>query len=129
MGIDEPDEARFRRDHPRTPVLARQQNRTTDALLRFRAGRYALGVEWFRAVTHWSTGTTDADQVALSVMYRLCSSCASAAAWRGARRRMDEPQRRVRQGRVQCSRRGRWIGGRSWTWPPPRAAAPGWRQA
>ena len=71
MGIDDPDEARFRRDHPRTPVLARQQNRTTDALLRFRAGRYALGVEWFRAVTHWSTGTTDADQVALSVMYRL----------------------------------------------------------
>ena len=69
--MDDPDEARFRTEHPRAAPLARQQNRTTDALVRFRAGRYALGVEWFRAVTRWSTSTTNADQVAMSVMYRL----------------------------------------------------------
>jgi len=70
-GIDDPDEARYRLDHPASPPLARQQNRTASGLLRFRAGRYALGLEWFRAVTRWTTGTTNADQVALSVMYRL----------------------------------------------------------
>ena len=70
-GIDDPDEVRFARDNPTRPFLPRQENRSTDALLRFRAGRYAVGVEWLRAVTRWSTGRTDADQVALSVMYRL----------------------------------------------------------
>jgi hypothetical protein len=41
-------------------------------LLRFRAGRYAVGLEYFRAVTDWSgDGRSDADQVALSALYTL----------------------------------------------------------
>jgi len=44
---------------------------TGSALLRFRAGRYAAGLEYFRNVTRWSTGVTSADQYALSVLYTL----------------------------------------------------------
>jgi len=40
-------------------------------MLRFRAGRYALGLEYFRAMTRWSTGLTNAEQLALSVLYTL----------------------------------------------------------
>ena len=71
FGIDDPDETRFAKDNPTLPALARQVNRDADALLRFKAGRYALGLEWFRAMTRWNTGRTDADQFALGVMYSL----------------------------------------------------------
>src|SRR2546427_1120881 len=68
-GIDQPDYARFNRET--TLTLARQLSHTGSALLRFRAGRYAAGLEYFRNVTRWSTGVTSADQYALSVLYTL----------------------------------------------------------
>src|SRR5256885_4525473 len=68
-GIDQPDYARFNRET--TLTLARQLTHTGSALLRFRAGRYAAGLEYFRNVTRWSTGVTSADQYALSVLYTL----------------------------------------------------------
>ncbi len=68
-GIDQPDYARFNRETGGT--LARQLTHTGSALLRFRAGRYAAGLEYFRNVTRWSTGVTSADQYALSVLYTL----------------------------------------------------------
>src|SRR5438045_1946094 len=64
-GIDQPDYARFRTETGGT--LARQLNHVGSALLRFRAGRYAAGLEYFRSVTRWSTGVTSADQYSLSV--------------------------------------------------------------
>src|SRR5205809_2477576 len=66
-GIDQPDYARFNRETAGT--LGRQLTHTGSALLRFRAGRYAAGLEYFRNVTRWSTGVTSADQYALSVLY------------------------------------------------------------
>ena len=71
-GMDQPDYARFVLDHP-TVVggLPRQLSHVGDALLRFRAGRYALGLEYYRSVTRWNTGVTSADQYALSVLYTL----------------------------------------------------------
>jgi hypothetical protein len=69
-GLDQPDLKRFTQDHP-TATLARQQSHVGDALLRFRAGRYALGLEYYRSVTRWNTGPTSADQYALSVLYTL----------------------------------------------------------
>ena len=75
FGIDDPDEAQFPEDNPNLPALqrqlARQVNREVDGMLRFKAGRYALGLEWFRAMTRWNTGLTNADQVSLSVLYTL----------------------------------------------------------
>ena len=68
-GSDQPDADRFRRDTG-APLL-RQLNHNLDALVRFKAGRYALGAEYFGAVTQWSTGRATADQYALSVMYTL----------------------------------------------------------
>jgi len=68
-GMDQPDVDRFKRDTGRT--LARQLSHDGDALLRFRAGRYALGLEYFRAVTRWSTGAGTAEQYALSATYTL----------------------------------------------------------
>ena len=68
-GIDQPDYARFTTETGGT--LARQLNHVGSALLRFRAGRYAAGLEYFRSVTHWNTGVTSADQYALSVLYTL----------------------------------------------------------
>jgi hypothetical protein len=68
-GMDQPDYGRFFQETG--AVLARQLNHDTDALLRFRAGRYAMGLEYFRAVTRWSTAITSADQYALSVLYTL----------------------------------------------------------
>jgi hypothetical protein len=68
-GMDQPDYARFNQETG-TP-LARQLSHTGSALLRFRAGRYAAGLEYFRNVTRWSTGITSADQYALSVLYTL----------------------------------------------------------
>src|SRR5205809_6075702 len=66
-GMDQPDYARFNRET--TGTLGRQLTHTGSALLRFRAGRYAAGLEYFRNVTRWSTGVTSADQYALSVLY------------------------------------------------------------
>ena len=68
-GIDQPDYARFNTETGGT--LARQLTHTGSALLRFRAGRYAAGLEYFRNVTRWSTGVTSADQYALSALYTL----------------------------------------------------------
>src|SRR2546427_255873 len=68
-GIDQPDYARFTRETG--GALGRQLTHTGSALLRFRAGRYAAGLEYFRNVTRWSTGVTSADQYALSVLYTL----------------------------------------------------------
>src|SRR2546422_7010732 len=68
-GIDQPDYARFTRETGGT--LGRQLTHTGSALLRFRAGRYAAGLEYFRNVTRWSTGVTSADQYALSALYSL----------------------------------------------------------
>ncbi len=68
-GMDQPDYARFTRETLVT--LGRQGTHTGSALLRFRAGRYAAGLEYFRNVTRWSTGVTSADQYALSVLYTL----------------------------------------------------------
>src|SRR5437879_13812535 len=66
-GMDQPDYARFRTETGGT--LARQLSHVGSALLRFRAGRYAAGLEYFRSVTRWSTGVTSADQYALSALY------------------------------------------------------------
>jgi len=68
-GIDQPDYARFNRETAGT--LGRQLTHVGSALLRFRAGRYAAGLEYFRNVTRWSTGVTSADQYALSALYTL----------------------------------------------------------
>jgi len=68
-GIDQPDYARFNRET--AGVLVRQLSHNGSALLRFRAGRYAAGLEYFRSVTRWSTGVTSADQYALSALYTL----------------------------------------------------------
>jgi hypothetical protein len=67
-GLDQPDLARFAQDHP-TVALARQMSHVGDALLRWRAGRYALGLEYYRANTLWNTGPASADQYALSLLY------------------------------------------------------------
>jgi len=69
-GIDNPNEDRFAQDNGGA-VLARKENQDAAALLRFRAGRYALGLEYLRAMTRWSTGLTNAQQFALSVLYTL----------------------------------------------------------
>jgi len=68
-GMDQPDAARFTNETGGT--LARQLSHVGDALLRYRAGRYALGLEWFRSAARYSTGPASADQVALSVLYTL----------------------------------------------------------
>ena len=68
-GIDQPDYVRFRNETGGT--LLRQLSHTGSALLRFRAGRYAAGLEYFRSVVRWSTGITSADQYALSALYSL----------------------------------------------------------
>ncbi|PYO60120.1 MAG: hypothetical protein DMD28_13785, partial [Gemmatimonadetes bacterium] len=51
--------------------LLRQLNHDGDFLVRYRAGRYAIGLEYFRAVTRWSTGITNADQYAISVLHTI----------------------------------------------------------
>jgi len=68
-GMDQPDAAKYLQQNG--AALLRQLNHDTDALIRFRAGRYAMGLEYFRAVTRWSTGIRTADQYALSVLYTL----------------------------------------------------------
>src|SRR5216683_1046229 len=51
--------------------LPRQLSHDTDALIRFRAGRYAAGLEYFRAITRWNVGVRTADQYAISVLYTI----------------------------------------------------------
>src|SRR5205809_5580977 len=68
-GMDQPDAKKYTQET--TLTLARQLSHVGDALLRYRAGRYALGLEWFRAATRWSTGPASANQYALSVLYTL----------------------------------------------------------
>lgn len=68
-GTDQPDYARFAQETGGT--LARQLSHNGSALLRFRAGRYAAGLEYFRSVIRWNTGITSADQYALSALYSL----------------------------------------------------------
>ena len=68
-GMDQPNYGRFF-DETGTTLL-RQLNHNAHALLRFRAGRYAAGLEYLRAVTGWSTGITTADQYSLSALYTL----------------------------------------------------------
>jgi hypothetical protein len=70
-GVDDPKEA----DSPGLPARARVKNEDVSGMLRFRAGRYALGLELLRANTTWrptvggATFKQDATQVALTVMY------------------------------------------------------------
>ncbi len=65
-GMDDPKEA----DSPGLTGNFRSKNNDVAGMLRFRAGRYQLGMEYFRATTTWATsGKQHASQVALSVMY------------------------------------------------------------
>jgi len=67
-GIDDPDEA----NSPGLTGNFRSKNVDVSGMLRFRAGRYQLGLEYFRANTTWATsGDQHAGQLALSVMYTL----------------------------------------------------------
>jgi hypothetical protein len=67
-GMDDPDEA----NSPGLTGNFRSKNEDVSGMLRFRAGRYQLGVEYFRANTTWATsGKQHASQGALSVMYSL----------------------------------------------------------
>lgn len=67
-GTDRPDVAN-------SPGLAgnyRSRNEDIAGMLRFRAGRYQLGLEYFGATTTWATaGKQKAGQVAMSVMYSI----------------------------------------------------------
>src|SRR5438874_7584898 len=65
-GIDDPDEAKS----PGLTGNFRSKNQDVAGMLRSRAGRYQLGLEYFRATTTWATsGEQHASQGALSVMY------------------------------------------------------------
>src|ERR1041385_5349170 len=67
-GIDDPNESKS----PGLTGNFRSKNQDLSGMLRFRAGRYQLGVEYFRANTTWATsGKQHANQVALSVMYTI----------------------------------------------------------
>lgn len=67
-GLDDPKEA----DSPGLTGNFRSKNEDISGMLRFRAGRYQLGVEYFRANTTWATsGKQKATQVALSVLYTI----------------------------------------------------------
>src|SRR2546425_636573 len=66
-GMDQPDANKYTQETGLQ--LARQLSHVSDALVRYRAGRYALGLEYYRAVTRYNTGVASADQYALSAMY------------------------------------------------------------
>jgi hypothetical protein len=71
-GMDQPDYAKFATDYPAVVGgLPRQGSHDGDALLRFRAGRYAIGLEYFRASTRWTNGPASAGQLALSVLHTI----------------------------------------------------------
>jgi hypothetical protein len=69
-GLDDPDEAKS----PGLPAgagLARFKNQDVAGMLRFRAGRYAVGLEYFGANTTWNNGKRKASQIALSTQYTI----------------------------------------------------------
>ncbi len=67
-GMDDPNDAKS----PGLTGNFRSKNQDVAGMLRFRAGRYQLGAEYFRANTTWATsGKQHAGQVALSVMYTI----------------------------------------------------------
>lgn len=67
-GLDDPDEA----NSPGLIGNFRSKNEDVSGMLRFRAGRYALGLEYFQANTTWATtGKQKATQIALSVQYTI----------------------------------------------------------
>jgi hypothetical protein len=67
-GTDHPDAA----SSPGLVGNYRSKNEDISGMLRFRAGRYQLGLEYFRANTTWATaGKQNATQVALSVLYTI----------------------------------------------------------
>jgi hypothetical protein len=67
-GMDDPNDAKS----PGLTGNFRSKNNDVAGMLRFRAGRYQLGAEYFRANTTWATsGKQHAGQVALSVMYTI----------------------------------------------------------
>ena len=68
-GLDQPNNSKFSTETGAN--LLRQLNHDGDFLVRYRAGRYAIGLEYFRAVTRWSTGITNADQYAISVLHTI----------------------------------------------------------
>ncbi len=68
-GMDQPNATKYGQDNGVS--LPRQLSHDTDALIRFRAGRYAAGLEYFRAITRWNVGVRTADQYALSVLYTI----------------------------------------------------------
>ena len=59
--------------HPIERPNPRIKNVDISGMLRFRAGRYQLGVEYFRANTTYggATGKQKASQVSLSVLYSI----------------------------------------------------------
>src|SRR2546429_3378593 len=69
-GIDQPDYARFNTETGGT--LARQLTHTGSALLRFRAGRYAAGPEYFRNVTRWNTRSEEHTSELQSRLHLVC---------------------------------------------------------
>ncbi len=68
-GLDQPNNSKFSTETGAN--LLRQLNHDGDFLVRYRAGRYAIGLEYFRSVTRWSTGITNADQYAISVLHTI----------------------------------------------------------
>jgi hypothetical protein len=69
-GLDDPDEA----NSPGLPAAAgaaRFKNQDVAGMLRFRAGRYAVGLEYFGANTTWNNGKRKASQIALSTQYTI----------------------------------------------------------
>jgi len=66
-GMDDPNEAKS----PGLVAPFRTKNADVAGMLRFRAGRYAVGLEVFNAHTSWNVGTRNANQIALSVLYTL----------------------------------------------------------
>jgi len=67
-GFDDPDEA----NSPGLTGNFRSKNEDISGMVRFRAGRYGLGLEYFEANTTWATtGKQKAKQLALSVQYTI----------------------------------------------------------
>jgi hypothetical protein len=69
-GLDQPDYKTFATDEA-PAVLPRQGSHDGDALVRWRAGRYAVGLEYFWNLTRYNTGVGRAGQLALSTQYIL----------------------------------------------------------
>ena len=69
-GLDDPDEAKSP-GLPAAAGAARFKNQDVAGMLRFRAGRYAVGLEYFGANTTWNNGKRKASQIALSTQYTI----------------------------------------------------------